>query len=121
MSDVSLLTGVYADVETYGALIDNVIERLGRGDVDPDEPDQKKLAQLLVDSADQGLQAQSLEALTLDSLLRTSAGKPLADLKPLGIKLQSRDVDEECLKQLEKLALALEQERTAIARRLRNR
>lgn len=31
MSDLSLLRGVYADVEAYGTLIDRVIERLGRG------------------------------------------------------------------------------------------
>ena len=30
MSNLSLLTGVYADVEAYAVLIDRVIERLGR-------------------------------------------------------------------------------------------
>ena len=121
MSDLSLLTGVYADVETYGALIDRVIERLGREGADSTDPDQKKLAQLLVDASDQGLESQSLEALTLDSLLRSSTGEPLADLKQLGERLQKGDVDQSYLRQLEKLAQGLEQERADIARRLRGR
>ena len=93
MSDLSLLTGVYADVEAYGALIDRVIERLGRGEADPTDPDQRKLAQLLVDASAQGLESQSIEALMLDSLLRTNTGEPLANLKRLGERLQSGDVD----------------------------
>lgn len=72
MSQLGLLTGVYADVEAYGALIDRVIESLGQGQVDPTDPDQKRLAQFFVDPSDQGLASRSLEALTLDSLLRTS-------------------------------------------------
>lgn len=121
MSDLSLLTGVYANVESYGALLDRVIERLGKGETDPTDPDQKKLAQLLVDANDQGLESRSLEALTLDSLLRASTGKPLADLKQLGERLQNGDVDQAYLRQLEKLAQGLEKERVEVARRLRGR
>ena len=121
MSDLSLLTGVYADVEAYGALIARVIERLGRNVVDPTDPDQKKLAQLFVEASDQGLKSQSLEALTLDSLLRRSTGEPLANLKQLGERLQSGDVDQAYLRQLEQLAQELERERAEIARRLRGR
>lgn len=72
MSQQGLLSKVYADVETYGALIDRVIDRLARGRVDPTEPDQKRLARLFIDADDQGLASQSLDALKLDSLLRTS-------------------------------------------------
>ena len=121
MSDLSLLTGVYADVEAYGVLIDRVIERLRRYGADPTDPDQKKLAQLFIDASDQGLESQSLEALTLDSLLRTSTGEPLANLKQLGEQLQNGNVDQVYLRQLEKLAQDLEQERADIARRLRGR
>ena len=52
MSQLGLLTGIYADVEAYGALIDRVIDRLARGQVDPTEPDQKRLARLFVDAGD---------------------------------------------------------------------
>ena len=52
MSDLSLLRGVYADVEAYGTLIDKVIERLGRGGTDLPDPDQKKLGRLLIDASD---------------------------------------------------------------------
>lgn len=121
MSELSLLTGVYADVEAYGALIDSVIDCLGRGLVDPTDPDQKKLAQLFIDADDQGLASQSLEALTFDSLLRTDTGKPMANLKQLGERLQSGDVGPEYVRQLEELAQGLEQERADIARRLRGR
>lgn len=121
MSDLSLLTGVYADVEAYGILIDKVIEQLGRNAIDPAHPDQKKLAQLFVEASDQGLESRSLEALTLDSLLRTNTGQSFADLKQLGERLQNGDVDQAYLKQLEKLAQGLEQERAEIARRLRGR
>ena len=83
---MSLLRGVYADVEAYGTLIDKVIERLGRGGTDLPDPDQKKLGRLLIDASDQGLESQSLEALTLDSLLRSNTGEPFTDLdlKQLG-------------------------------------
>ena len=90
MSDLSLLTGVYANVEVYGALIDKVIEQLRNKGSDPADPDQKKLAQLLVDASDQGLGSQSLEALVLDSLLRSSTGEPMANLKRLGERLLTR-------------------------------
>jgi len=121
MSQLGLLTGIYADVEAYGALIDRVIDRLGRGQVDPTEPDQKRLARLFVDGSDQGLASQSLEALMLDSLLRTSTAEPMADLKLLGERLQNGDVDQIYLRQLEELARKLEQKRVDIARQIRGR
>ena len=121
MSDLSLLRGVYADVEAYGTLIDKVIERLGRGGTDLPDPDQKKLGRLLIDASDQGLESQSLEALTLDSLLRSNTGKPFTGLylKQLGEHLLSGQVDVSYHKQLETLAQRLERERAEIARQLR--
>ena len=123
MSDLSLLRGVYADVEAYGTLIDKVIERLGRGGTDLPDPDQKKLGRLLIDASDQGLESQSLEALTLDSLLRSNTGEPFTDLdlKQLGEHLLCGQVDVSYHKQLETLAQRLEQERAEIARQLRGR
>lgn len=120
MSDLSLLRGVYADVEAYGILIDKVIERLGRGGTGLPDPDQKKLGRLLIDTSDQGLESQSLEALNLDSLLRSNTGEPFVDLdlKQLGERLLSGQVDVSYHKQLETLAQRLERERAEIARRL---
>lgn len=121
MSDLSLLTGVYANVEAYGILIDRVIERLLQTGSDPANPDQKKLAQLLIDASDQGLGSESLEALKFDSLLRTSTGEPLVDLKRLGECLLKDEVDTVYQKQLEILAKGLEEERAEVANRLRGR
>ena len=121
MSQLGLLTSVYADVEAYGVLIDRVIDRLAQGQTDPTEPDQKRLARLFVDASDQGLASQSLEALTLDSLLRTSTAEPMADLKLLGERLQNGEVDDAFLRQLEELARNLEQKRVDIARQIRVR
>ena len=123
MSDLSLLRGVYADVEAYGTLIDKVIERLGQGGTGAPDPDQKKLGRLLIDASDQGFESQSLEALTLDSLLRSNTGEPFAglDLKRLGEHLLSGQVDASYHNQLETLAQRLERERAEIARRLRRR
>ena len=123
MSDLSLLRGVYADVEAYGTLIDKVIERLGRGETDLPDSDQKKLGRLLIDASDQGLESQSLEALTLDSLLRSNTGEPFTglDLKQLGEDLLSGQVDVSYHKQLETLAQRLERERAEIVRQLRER
>ena len=122
MSDLGLLTGVYANIEAYAVLIDRVIERLGRrGGTGPPDPDQKKLGQLLIDASDQGLESQSLEALTLDSLLRSNTGESLTGLKRLGECLLSGQVDVSYHKQLETLAQRLEQERVGIARQLRGR
>ncbi len=123
MSDLSLLRGVYADVEAYGTLIDKVIERLGSRGTGPPDPEQKKLGRLLINASDQGLKSQSLEALTLDSLLRSNTGEPFAslNLKQLGEQLLSGQVDASYHIQLETLAQRLEQERAEIARRLRRR
>ena len=54
MSDLSLLRGVYAEVEAYGTLIDKFIQWLGRGRTRLPDPNQKKLGQLLIDASDQG-------------------------------------------------------------------
>ena len=123
MSDLSLLRGVYADVEAYAALIDKVIEQLERGRVGPPDPDRKKLGQLLIEASDQGLESESLEALTLDSLLRSNTGEPYVelDLKQLGTHLLGNQVDQEYHKQLETLAKRLDLERAEIARRIRRR
>ena len=121
MSELSLLRGVYAEVVVYGTLIDNVIKRLGQGGTSQPDPDQKKLGQFLIDASDQGLEAQSVEALTLDSLLRLNTGQPLDGLKQLGEHLLSGQVDASIQQQLEGLAQRLEQERVAIARRIRRR
>lgn len=121
MSDLGLLTGVYADIEAYAVLIDRIIERLGQGGTNLPDPDQKKLGQLLIDASGQGLESQSLEALTLDSFLRSNTGEPLAGLKELGECLLSGQVDVSYHKQLEMLAQRLEQERAEIARRIRGR
>ena len=123
MSDLSLLRGVYADVEAYGSLIDRVIARLSRVQSSSPDRDQKKLGQLLIYANDQGLKSESLEALTLDSILRSNTGEPFngIDLKRLGEYLLSGEVDASLNRQLETLAQRLEQERADIARRLRRR
>ena len=118
MSDLSLLTGVYTDVEAYGEMIDRVIKQLAQGVPNPPDPDQKKLGQLLMNAGDQGLESQSLEALILDTLLRSNTGEPLAGLQQLGKCLLNGQVDISAKKQLEALAQRLEQERAEIARRL---
>ena len=119
MSDLSLLRGVYADVETYGSLIDRVIARLEQGGTCSPDPDQKKLGQLLIDASDQGLKSQSVEALTLDSLLRSNTGDPFVGLKALGKCLLNGQVGISYHEKLESLAQRLEQERADIARRIR--
>ena len=119
MSNLSLLRSVYADVETYGTLIDKVIGQLGEAGTGQLNPDQKKLGRLLIDASNQGITSQSVEALTFDSLLRSSTGEPFAGMKQLGEHLLSSQVDVSCQKQLESLAQQLERERAAIARRLR--
>lgn len=121
MSDLSLLRGVYADVEAYGTLVDKVIEQLGQGGTRSPNPDQKKLGQLLIDASDQGITSQSVEALTFDSLLRSNTGETFAGMEQLGKNLLNGHVDVNCHKQLETLAQRLERERADIARRLRRR
>jgi hypothetical protein len=121
MSDLSLLTGVYANVEAYATLIDKVIERLRATGSDPANPEQSKLGQLLIDASDQGRSSRSLEALVLDSLLRSDSGECAIDLKQLGQRLLTSNVDRGFLKQLEVLAKELEKERAEVAGRLRGR
>lgn len=121
MSDLSLLSGVYANVEVFAELIDKVIERMGADGAATVEPDQRHLGQLLVDAADRGRASGSYQALILDSLLRDQTGVPLLDLDRLGRRLLSGATDLADLKQLEILAKGLEMERSEVAGRLRGR
>jgi hypothetical protein len=121
MSDLSLLSGIYANVDLFASLIDTVIERVRKdGGKDPDT-EQTRLGKLLVDASDHGQSSGSYEALVLDSLLRTPTGEPLANFERLGRRLLSGDVDSSDQKLLEKLATELEKERSEVANRLRGR
>jgi hypothetical protein len=121
MSDISLLSGVYANVEVFAALIDSVIERMGKDSDATPNTDQRHLGQLLVDSTDQGQASRSYQALILDSLLRDVTGAPLLDVERLGRRLLVGETDSSDLKQLEVLAKGLERERSEVAGRLRGR
>ena len=118
MSSLSLLRSVYADIVAYATLVDKVIGHLGKNATGFPNPDRKKLGKLLIDASDQGLNSQSLEALTLDSLLRSNTGEPYAGMKQLGEHLLGGQVDANYQKQLETLAQRLERERAKIARQL---
>ena len=115
MSELALLRGVYTDVLTYGEMVDRIIQRLGSKVPDPNR---KKLGRLLIDASDQGLESQSVEALKLDSLLRSRTGEPYAGLKRLGERLLSEQVDADTLDQLEPLARRLDLERAEIRREI---
>lgn len=121
MSDLSLLTGVYANVEAYAALVDRVIEGLREAVPNGFSDDQERLGKLLIDASSQGRAARSLEALVLDSLLRSETGEQRVDLKALGQRLLSGNLDRTSQRQLEVLAAELEKERAEVANRLRGR
>jgi hypothetical protein len=121
MSDVSLLTGVYADVEAYATLIDTVIERLRDEGSNPENDEQRRLAHLLIQAHDQGRSSQSLEALILDTLLRSDTGEQGMDLGQIGRRLLTDEIDSTIQKQLEVLANELEKQRAEVAARLRGR
>lgn len=121
MSDLSLLSGVYANVEVFAALIDKVIEQMGPDGATSAGADQRHVGQLLVDAADRGRSSGSYQALILDSLLRDTTGAPLLDLDQLGRRLLAGGTGAADLKQLEVLAKGLERERSEVAGRLRGR
>lgn len=121
MSELSLLTGVYANVEVFASLIDAVIECAAKNPKDASNPDQRRLGQLLVDAGDQGRAAGSYEALILDSLLRDAKGESPLDLERLGRRLLEGPPDSSDRRQLEVLAKGLERERSEVAGRLRGR
>jgi hypothetical protein len=121
MSDVSLLTGIYANLEQFASLIDTVIEHArtnvtaGPGDA------QRRLGQLLVDTGDQGQSSGSYDALLLDSLLRDASAETPLNLPQLGQRLLAGTINYSDQKQLEVLAQGLERERSEVAGRLRGR
>jgi hypothetical protein len=121
MSDLSLLTGVYANVEVFASLIDTVIEKLGAPVASGIDEDRQRLGRLLIDAGDQGQSSKSYEALILDSLLRRRTGEPLLDLERLGKRLLAGNADTSDRAQLEMLAKGLERERSEVASRLRGR
>jgi hypothetical protein len=121
MSDLSLLSGIYANVDFFASLIDSVIERIRKEGGKTRDPEQIRLGKLLMDANDHGQASGSYEALVLDSLLRTSTGEPLVNFERLGRRLLSGEVDASDQKLLEKLATELEKERSEVANRLRGR
>ena len=121
MSELSLLTGVYANVEVFASLINSVIERATKNDSDASNAEQRRLGRLLVDASDQGRTAGSYEALILDSLLRDAKGESLLDLQRLGRRLLAGPPNSSDRKQLEVLAKGLEREQSEVAGRLRGR
>jgi len=121
MSELSLLTGVYANVEVYASLIDRVIENMRRPGSTDAQQQRLKLGNLLIDASDQGRASGSIEALIFDSLLRSDSGVQHVDLKGLGQRLLSGADDTASQRQLESLAKELEKERAEVASRLRGR
>lgn len=121
MSDLSLLTGVYANVEAYAELIDKVIDGFRQPASGQAQQDRVKLGTLLVDAADQGVAKRSVDALMLDSLLRSETGEQRVNLKKLGSHLLAGSLDRTGQRQLESLAEELERERAGVATRLRGR
>jgi len=121
MSDLSILNGVYANVDEFASLIDAVIERVRTDGGTAPGHDQTRLGQLLIDAVDQGQSSESYEALVLDSLLRSSTGEPLLNFERLGKRLLSGSLESSDQKQLEMLAKGLESERSKVASRLRGR
>jgi hypothetical protein len=79
------------------------------------------LATLLIDASTQGRVSRSRDALILDSLLRDESGQQKIDLKALGQRLLTGQVDKASRSQLESLAKQLEKERAEVVSRLRGR
>jgi hypothetical protein len=121
MSDLSLLTGIYANVEQFASLIDTVIEHARTNVAAPPGDAQKRLGQLLIDTDDQGQTSGSYEALMLDSLLRDTSGQTPLDLPGLGRRLLAGTIGSSDQQQLEAIAQGLERERSEVAGRLRGR
>jgi hypothetical protein len=121
MSDLSLLTGIYASVEQFASLIDTVIEHARTNVAAPPGDAQRRLGQLLVDTGDQGQTSGSYEALMFDSLLRDASGQTPLDLPGLGLRLLVGTIGSSDQEQLEAIAQGLERERSEVAGRLRGR
>ena len=119
MSDLGLLAGVYANVENYGLLIDRVLEKISKGDSDPVNDDQLSLARILIEAGSLEKREESVTGLILNSLLRDKYGEPVTDLKRLGESLLSGSIGAASVRQLEQISKKLEEERTAVAHRLR--
>ena len=121
MSDLGLLSGIYANVDNFASLIDKVIEHIRKDGGGSPDSEQAQLGRLLIDTLDHGQASGSYEALVLDSLLRSSTGEPFVNVGRLGKRLLSGEVDSSDQKLLEKLATELEKERSDVASRLRGR
>lgn len=121
MSDLSLLTGIYANVEHFASLIDTVIGDAQTNDTLKPGDAQRRLGRLLVDAGDQGQASRSYDALMLDALLRNAHGEAPLDLAQLGLRLLAGTIDASDHLQLETLARGLERERSEVAGRLRGR
>ena len=105
MSNLSVLRGVYADLRTYGVMIDRLLKRLERNKACPDA---RKLGRLLIDTGNHGFESRSvldpLRCLILDGLLRSETGEQVTGLGQLGECLLNGPTDAETRKLVEAVA-----------------
>ena len=74
---------------------------------------------LLIDASDQGFESQSVEALRLDSVLRSETGGSMTGLEQLGFRLLNGQADTETRERLRSVAQRLEMRREELGRLLR--
>lgn len=117
MSDLGLLSSVHGNFGEFADLVDETLAELQvgcrRGAAT------KKLQELFEEVVRASGDDASLQALVLESLLSRPTGAPLDDFADLARQLRDPALTQNVQHRLRRLSAHLEEERAALARRLR--
>ena len=117
MSNLGLLSRVHANFEDYAALLDDVLVELQAGRMNG--PAAKRLRVLLAEAASVETKETSLRALVFANILSSPTDGALDDFADLAEKIGTPEQVPTLMKRLNRLSAHLEEERAALAHRLR--
>ncbi|MEI5680695.1 hypothetical protein AAAK29_20555 [Mesorhizobium sp. CCNWLW179-1] len=117
MSDLGLLSRVHANFEDFADLVDDALAEIQAGRTAG--PAAKRLRALLEEATVSSEGAPTLRAMVFSNILASPSGVPVDDFADLARNLANPDAVSTVRKRLGRLSAYLEEERAALAHRLR--
>lgn len=117
MSNPGFYASIYEQIREYAELVDQVLISLKSGTSSSNDPDRQKLGNLLVTLA--GGTWDNLSTRMISLMLRDHHSTSQKKWEQLGKTLLTEQADPSVIKDLETLAVALEQEQAGTINRMR--
>lgn len=117
MSDLGLLSRVHANFEDLADLVDDALAEIQASRTDGTAA--KQLRALLEEASASSEKTPSLRAMVFANILASPSGKPVDDFADLARNLTNPSSVSSVRKRLGRLSALLEEERAALAHRLR--